>query len=170
MPAQDQSRGRQKRSHQKQIHAGIIAQPAAQQRPHHAAATRRPVSPPCRRRPDHRSARTPPGASRLVPHTLGAALPVLCAARRLAVEERTNRRANAATRSRSISGAPRKKKFEAPHTRQRPPPLAVKCAELPQLPQRSAGRRNSIPQHPQSAANRIAHRRRASPPRPVAQV
>ena len=85
------------------------------------------ISPPCRRRPDHRSARTPPGASRLVPHTLGAALPVLCAARRLAVEERTNRRANAATRSRSISGAPRKKKAEAPHTRQRPPP---RCREM----------------------------------------
>ncbi len=85
-------------------------------------------------------------------------------ARRLAVEERTNRRANAATRSRSISGAPRKKKSAAPHTRQRPPPLAVKCAELPQLPQRSTGRRNPIPQHPRSAANRIARRRRASPP------
>ena len=124
----------------------------------------RPVSPPCRRRPDHRSARTPPGASRLVPHTLGAALPVLCAARRLAVEERTNRCANAATRSRSISLAPRKKKSEAPHTRQRRPPLAVKCAELPQLPQRSTGRRNPTPQHPRSAANRIARRRRASPP------
>ena len=137
MPAQDQSRVRQTRSHQKQIHAGIIAQPAAQQRPHHAAATRR-----VRR----------------------AALPVLCAARHLAAEERTSRRANAATRSRSISGAPRQKKPEAPHTRQRPPPLAVKCAELPQLPQRSTGRRNPTPQHPRSAANRIARRRRASPP------
>ena len=130
----------------------------------------RPISPPCRRRPDHRSARTPPGASRLVPHTLGAALAVLCAARRLAVEERTNRRANAATRSRSISGAPRKKKSEAPHTRQRPPPLAVKCAELPQLPQRSTGRLNPIPQHPQSAANRIARRCGASPPTSRARV
>ena len=126
--------------------------------------TGRPISPPCRRRPDHRSARTPPGASRLVPHTLGAALPVLCAARHLAVKERTNRRANAATRSRSISGTPRKKKSEAPHTRQRPPPLAVKCAELPQLPQLSTGRRNPIPQHPRSAANLIARRCGASPP------
>ena len=61
MPAQDQSRGRQKRTHQKQIHAGIIAQPAAQQRPHHAAATRR-----VRRAARHGS----------IPRTLRAALSV----------------------------------------------------------------------------------------------
>ena len=180
MPAQDQSRGRQKRSHQKQIDAGIIAQPAAQQRPHHAAATRR-----VRRAARHGSiprtlraalsvpdagavrttarARTPPGASRLVPHTLGAALPIL-AARRLAVEERTNRRANAATRSRSISLAPRQKKSAAPHTRQRPPPLAVQCAELPPLPQRSTGRRNPIPQHPQQRRKSDRSQARSQPP------
>ena len=68
------------------------------------------------------------------------------------------------------AGRRARKNSAAPHTRQRPPPLAVKCAELPPLPQRSTGRRNPIPQHPHSAANRIARRRRASPPTSRASV
>ena len=187
MPAQDQSRGRQKRSHQKQIDAGIIAQPAAQQRPHHAAATRR-----VRRAARHGS----------IPRTLRAALSVPHAGAVRTTAPRVPRPAPhgsfltrsappyqssvppGAWPSRSArTGAPMpqpglvlsagrraRKNSAAPHTRQRPPPLAVKCAELPPLPQRSTGRRNPIPQHPHSATNRIARRCGASPPTSRASV
>ena len=137
MPAQDQNCSRQKKNHQKQIHAGIIAQPAAQQRPRQvqparAAYAGRPVS----------------GS---IPHTRRAALSVPCAvvvqdhrisaypARRLtarssharrrptsplmppsagSAEERTSRHANAVTRSRSTRGRPpgQKKSEAAVHT------------------------------------------------------
>ena len=187
MPAQDQSRGRQKRSHRKQIHAGIIAQPAAQQRPHHAAATRR-----VRRAARHGS----------IPRTLRAALSVPDAGAVRTTAPRVLRPAPhgsflarsappyqssvppGAWPSRSArTGAPMpqpglvlsawrraRKNSAAPHTRQRPPPLAVQCAELPPLPQRSTGRRTPIPQQPQSGANRIARRCGASPPTSRASV
>ena len=118
--------------------------PGGPQRLDSSHAAGRSISPPCRRRPAHRSARTPPGTWPPRSARTGAPMPqpglVLSAWRRA------------------------RKNSAAPHTRQRPPPLAVKCAELPPLPQRSTGRRNPIPQHPHSAANRIARRRRTSPP------
>ena len=40
----------------------------------------------------------------------------------------------------------------------------MKCVELPQLPQRSTGRRNPIPQHPHSAANSDRSQARSQPP------
>ena len=164
MPASSHRRQRNNAHARRSHHAPRT--PGGPSRLDSSHAPGRPISPPCRRRPDHRSARTPPGASRLVPRTLGAGLPVPDADRRQAAEERTSRRANAATRSRSPREAPGRKSSALPHTRQRTPPLAVKCAELPQLPQLSTGRRNPIPQHPRSAANLIARRCGASPPDP----
>ena len=124
--------------------------PGGPQRLDSSHAAGRSISPPCRRRPAHRSARTPPGTWPPRSARTGAPMPqpglVLSAGRRA------------------------RKNSAAPHTRQRPPPLAVKCAELPPLPQRSTGRRNPIPQHPHSATNRIARRCGASPPTSRASV
>ena len=144
MPTQYQNRSRQKKNHQKHIHAGIIAQPAEQQRPRQVQPPRaayagrpvtarsshapgRPISPCAVVVQTTGSARTLPGASRLVPRTLGAVLPVLCAAKR-----RVRRGAHKpACKCRNplpfYQRYAAQKKSEAPYTCQRPPP---RCREM----------------------------------------
>ena len=144
MPTQDQNRSRQKKNHQKQIHAGIIAQPAAQQRPRQVQPARaayagrpgaarsshapgRPISPCAVVVQTTGSARTLPGASRLVPRTLGVVLPVLCAAKR-----RVRRGAHKpACKCRNplpfYQRYAAQKKSEAPYTRRRPSP---RCRQM----------------------------------------